>query len=60
MACRSAQAVTYRALAQSAGYQVRSNLPFKLTRSGSRRRADPGAGGIFPSAAQRRLPPRAA
>ena len=39
---------------------ARPNLSLKLTRYGSRRLAAPGAGGIMPSAAKRRLPPRAA
>lgn len=39
---------------------MRPNLALKLTRYGSRRLAAPGASGIIPSAAKRRLPPRAA
>jgi hypothetical protein len=42
------------------GHRVRPNPSLKLTRYGSRRLAAPGAGGIMPSAAKRRLPPRAA
>jgi hypothetical protein len=41
-------------------FRVRPNTSLKLTRYGSRRLAAPGAGGIMPSAAKRRLPPRAA
>jgi hypothetical protein len=36
------------------------NHSLELTRYGSRRLAAPEAGGIFSSAAKRRLPPRAA
>jgi hypothetical protein len=39
---------------------ARPNPSLKLTRYGSRRLAAPGAGGIMPSAAKRRLPTRAA
>ena len=39
---------------------MRPNPSLKLTRYGSRRLAAPGACGILPSAAKRRLPSRAA
>jgi hypothetical protein len=39
---------------------VRPNPSLKLPRYGIRRLADPGARGILPSAARRRLPSRAA
>ena len=41
-------------------WPVRPNHSLKLTRYGSRRLAAPGAGGIIPFAAKRRLPSRAA
>ncbi|CAD5374853.1 hypothetical protein RA210_U70169 [Rubrivivax sp. A210] len=43
-----------------AANKVKPNPSLKLSRYGSRRLAAPGAGGINPSAAKRRLPPRPA
>jgi hypothetical protein len=40
--------------------RARPNPSLKLTRYGRRRLAAPGAYGILPAAAKRRLPPRAA
>jgi hypothetical protein len=57
---RSGLVVSSLMLCTLRGATLRPNPSLKLTRYGSRRLAAPGAGGIMPSAAKRRLPPRAA
>ena len=55
------KAKVHAALVQASTLRrARPNPSLKLTRYGSRRLAAPGAGGIIPSAAKRRLPTRAA
>jgi len=48
-----------KANASSAPLRVLPNPSLNLTRYGSQRLAAPGASGIMPAAAKRRLPPRA-
>ena len=54
------QGLGHPAMLQALHRRAWPNQSFKLTRYGSRRLAAPGASGIFPSAASRRLPPRSA